>query len=167
MNRPATIAAATVLTFTLAAASNRAARAADTPAWEPPPAELVAAHEVAPAPEEIVVPIRAHGPDAPDGQFPSHVFQWEAHAPRRVQIGFNYGLSQPILTHGFNAAPSRRSQRRHAGSWSTWRGSSEGASLRWMTKPSPTKKRSAESPQSANLFSSDVCAGPGRLGRGR
>jgi hypothetical protein len=111
MNRPATIAAATVLTFTLAAASNRAARAADTPAWEPPPAELAAAHDVAPTPEEIVVPIRAHGPDAPDGQFPSHVFQWEAHAPRRVQIGFNYGLSQPLLTHGFNAAVDVRYKR--------------------------------------------------------
>jgi hypothetical protein len=47
---------------------------------------------------------RAHGPAAPDDQFPSHVFQWRAHAPERVQLGFTYGLSQPILAHGFNAA---------------------------------------------------------------
>src|SRR5579863_5968242 len=45
---------------------------------------------------------RAHGPEAPDGQFPSHVFQWRARTHERVQLGFTYGLSQPILAHGFN-----------------------------------------------------------------
>jgi hypothetical protein len=109
MNRPAKIAA--VLSFTLAAAaSSRAAHADDTPPVEPPPAEPALGHDVAPAPE-IIGPVRAHGPDAPDGQFPSHVFQWEAHAPRRVQIGFDYGLSQPLLTHGFNAAIDVRYKR--------------------------------------------------------
>jgi hypothetical protein len=54
----------------------------------------------APTPE----PARLHGPEAPDGQFPSHVFQLDAHAPKRAQIGFTFGLSQPILAHGFNAA---------------------------------------------------------------
>jgi hypothetical protein len=45
-----------------------------------------------------------HGPEAPDSQFPSHHFQLEAHEPRRVQLAFHYGLLQPIVLHGFNAA---------------------------------------------------------------
>lgn len=109
MNRPTAITAA-VLTLWLIAWSNGTARADDTIAGRSPPPEVARAPDVAPAPE-VVAPVRAHGPDAPDGQFPSHVFQWEAHAPRRVQIGFNYGLSQPILTHGFNAAVDVRYKR--------------------------------------------------------
>jgi hypothetical protein len=54
---------------------------------------------------------RAHGPEAPDGQFPSHVFQLEAHKPKRVQLAFHYGLNQPILLHGFNAAVDVRYDR--------------------------------------------------------
>jgi hypothetical protein len=54
---------------------------------------------------------RAHGPTAPDNQFPSHVFQLEAHQPQRVQMAFHYGLTQPILMHGFNAAIDVRYQR--------------------------------------------------------
>jgi hypothetical protein len=56
-------------------------------------------------------PTPPHGPDAPDNQFPSHVFRLEARAPPRVQLGFNYGLSQPILLHGFNAAVEVRYRR--------------------------------------------------------
>jgi hypothetical protein len=56
-------------------------------------------------------PARAHGPEAPDGQFPSHVFRWRARAPERVQLGFTYGLSQPLLAHGFNAAVDVRYRR--------------------------------------------------------
>lgn len=52
-----------------------------------------------------------HGPLAGDHQFPSHVFRLQAHAPKRVELGFNYGLSQPILTHGFNAAVEVRYER--------------------------------------------------------
>jgi hypothetical protein len=44
-----------------------------------------------------------HGPAAGSDQFPSHELQL---APRRplAQLGFHYGLLQPILTRGFNAA---------------------------------------------------------------
>jgi hypothetical protein len=56
-------------------------------------------------------PPRAHGPEAPDDQFPSHVFRLEAHQPRRVQLGFDFGLTQPILLHGFNAAVDVRFKR--------------------------------------------------------
>jgi hypothetical protein len=55
--------------------------------------------------------VRSHGPEAPDDQFPSHVFQWQARAPQRVQLGFTYGLSQPILADGFNAAIDVRYKR--------------------------------------------------------
>jgi hypothetical protein len=55
--------------------------------------------------------VRAHGPAAPDDQFPSHVFSWDAHTPHRVQLGFNYGLSQPLISHGFNAAIEIRYER--------------------------------------------------------
>jgi hypothetical protein len=53
----------------------------------------------------------AHGPSAPDDKFPSHVFSTDAHAPERVQLGFNFGLTQPILMHGFNAAVDIRYKR--------------------------------------------------------
>ena len=56
-------------------------------------------------------PARAHGPQAPDGQFPSHVFQFAPHEPQRVQLTFTYGLNQPILSHGFNAAVEVRYHR--------------------------------------------------------
>jgi hypothetical protein len=94
----------------LTAGSTRAARADDTLPIEPVPAEVAWAPDVSPS-TQVVAPLRAHGPDAPDGQFPSHVFEWKAHDPRRVQIGFTYGLSQPILTHGFNAAVDVRYKR--------------------------------------------------------
>jgi hypothetical protein len=54
---------------------------------------------------------RLHGPAAPDGEFPSHVFRLQARAPDRVELGFNFGLSQPILAHGFNAAVDLRYRR--------------------------------------------------------
>jgi len=53
----------------------------------------------------------AHGPSAPDGQFPSHHFTLAAHAPERVQLAMHYGLLQPILLHGFNAAVDVRWRR--------------------------------------------------------
>jgi hypothetical protein len=62
--------------------------------------------QATPAPE-----VRFHGPEAPDDQFPSHVFRWQARAPQRVQLGFTYGLSQPILADGFNAAIDVRYKR--------------------------------------------------------
>jgi hypothetical protein len=55
-------------------------------------------------PSATSAPVRAHGPKAPDDQFPSHVFRLEAHRPERVQLAFHFGLNQPILLHGFNAA---------------------------------------------------------------
>jgi hypothetical protein len=58
-----------------------------------------------------VPPPRAHGPEASDDQFPSHVFRLEAHQPRRVQLAFDFGLNQPILLHGFNAAVDVRYKR--------------------------------------------------------
>jgi hypothetical protein len=54
---------------------------------------------------------RLHGPQAPDSQFPSHVFQLAAHQPRRVQLAFHFGLLQPAVTHGFNAAVDVRYRR--------------------------------------------------------
>lgn len=52
-----------------------------------------------------------HGPAAPDVQFPAHWFQLSPHEPQRVQLAFNYGLSQPILLHGFNSAVEVRYRR--------------------------------------------------------
>lgn len=109
MNRSTNIAVA-VLTIWPTAWAARDAQAQGATQVEPVPAEGAPAPDVA-APPAIAAPLRAHGPDAPDGQFPSHVFQWEARAPQRVQIGFTYGLSQPILTHGFNAAVDVRYKR--------------------------------------------------------
>ena len=54
---------------------------------------------------------RLHGPSAPDGSFPSHRFQLAAHTPERVQLGFHYGLGQPITAGGFNAAVDVRYKR--------------------------------------------------------
>lgn len=64
--------------------------------------------------EDGSVPTEApsqHGPAAPDGRFPSHIFQWKPHATDRVQLDFNYGLNQPILGHGFNSAVEARYKR--------------------------------------------------------
>jgi hypothetical protein len=80
--------------------ASAAARADETPKHEP------TAH----APE-APQPLRGHGPEAPDSQFPSHVFQLRAHEPPRVQLAFQYGLNQPIFTHGFNAAVDVRYKR--------------------------------------------------------
>ena len=78
----------------------RFARAeAQTEATLPTPATAGAAHA------------RDHGPMAPDDQFPSHVFQLKAHEPERVQLAFHYGLVQPIVSHGFNAAIDVRYKR--------------------------------------------------------
>jgi hypothetical protein len=49
----------------------------------------------------------AHGPSAPASAFPSHRFRWAARAPA-AQLGFHYGLTQPLLLHGFNAAVDLR-----------------------------------------------------------
>jgi hypothetical protein len=56
-------------------------------------------------------PTGTHGPESPDNRFPSHLFQLEAHQPKRVQLAFHYGLSQPLLLHGFNAAVDVRYKR--------------------------------------------------------
>jgi hypothetical protein len=52
-----------------------------------------------------------HGPSAPDNRFLSHRFQLAAHAPERPQLAFHFGLVQPILLHGFNAAVDVRYKR--------------------------------------------------------
>jgi hypothetical protein len=52
----------------------------------------------------------AHGPSA-GNQFISHHFRLGAHQPPGVQLGFHYGLLQPILFHGFNAAVDVRWKR--------------------------------------------------------
>lgn len=82
------------------------------------------AEEPAVAPEVV----RLHGPAAPDDQFPSHVFQLKPHATDRVQLDFNYGLNQPILGHGFNAAVEVRYKRLIA-TYSHGQGLSYGASF--------------------------------------
>jgi hypothetical protein len=51
-----------------------------------------------------------HGPAA-DDRFVSHVFRLEAHQPPGVQLAFHYGLLQPIVNHGFNAAVDVRWRR--------------------------------------------------------
>ncbi len=56
-------------------------------------------------------PSPGHGSSAGDSQFPSHRFQLSAHQPRGVELAFNYGLSQPILLHGFNSAVEVRYRR--------------------------------------------------------
>ena len=48
-----------------------------------------------------------HGPSAPGDRFPSHELRLRAHTPR-TQLGFHYGLLQPILLKGFNAAVDLR-----------------------------------------------------------
>lgn len=49
-----------------------------------------------------------HGPTAPDSAFPSHQFQLAPRYPERVQLAFHYGLIQPMLFGGFNAAVDLR-----------------------------------------------------------
>jgi len=56
-------------------------------------------------------PARLHGPNASASQFPSHILQLSAHQPQQVQLAFHYGLLQPILLHGFNAAVDVRYHR--------------------------------------------------------
>lgn len=48
-----------------------------------------------------------HGPAAPRSQFPSHAFQRAPRAPD-AQLSFHYGLLQPLLLAGFNAAVDLR-----------------------------------------------------------
>src|SRR5262249_55818504 len=66
---------------------------------------------LASAPAASAEDLRGHGPEAPAAQFPSHVFQLAAHAPASPQLNFHYGLSQPLLMHGFNAAVDFRYKR--------------------------------------------------------
>lgn len=54
---------------------------------------------------------RAHGPAAGSHQFPSHVFQRSAHQPPGTQLAFHFGLIQPILLKGMNAALDVRYKR--------------------------------------------------------
>jgi hypothetical protein len=54
---------------------------------------------------------RAHGAEAERRQFPSHVFQLRAHQPPAVQLTFHFGLIQPIVMRGFNAAVDVRYKR--------------------------------------------------------
>ena len=54
---------------------------------------------------------RAHGAQAERTQFPSHVFQLRAHQPSAVQLTFHFGLIQPIVMRGFNAAVDVRYKR--------------------------------------------------------
>jgi len=55
--------------------------------------------------------LEQHGPKAPGSAFPSHVFQLKAHAPETAQLSFHYGLTQPIVLRGFNAAVDVRYRR--------------------------------------------------------
>lgn len=48
-----------------------------------------------------------HGPRAPGDAF-AHRFQWRAHQPERPQLAFHFGLLQPLLLRGFNAAVDLR-----------------------------------------------------------
>jgi hypothetical protein len=57
------------------------------------------------------VEARAHGPAAGSRQFPSHVFQRTAHEPPGVQLAFHFGLVQPVLLKGMNAAVDVRYKR--------------------------------------------------------
>jgi len=63
-----------------------------------------------PAPARVAS-ARLHGPQAPAAQFPSHVFRLAARQPPSVQLAFHYGLLQPIVMHGFNAAVDVRYKR--------------------------------------------------------
>ena len=48
-----------------------------------------------------------HGPSASAAAFPSHDFSLRPH-DRGVELSFHYGLLQPLLLHGFNAAADLR-----------------------------------------------------------
>lgn len=66
---------------------------------------------LAPAPQAASQPPeRGHGPDAPSDKF-AHVFRLKAHQPARPQLSFHYGLLQPVLLRGFNAAVDVRYKR--------------------------------------------------------
>lgn len=75
------------------------------------PAVLIACGALISPPAGAQERSSGHGPSGPDDQFPSHHFQLSPHQPRGVQLAFNYGLSQPILLHGFNAAVEVRYRR--------------------------------------------------------
>jgi hypothetical protein len=49
----------------------------------------------------------AHGPTATQAAFPSHNFALAPHTAEN-QLGFTFGLNQPLLAHGFNAAVEYR-----------------------------------------------------------
>lgn len=62
-------------------------------------------------PLTLLVPTLAHadehGPAAPSSSFPSHRWQLQARSPD-AQLSFHYGLLQPLLLKGFNAAVDLR-----------------------------------------------------------
>jgi hypothetical protein len=45
-----------------------------------------------------------HGPLAADDAFPSHAWSASPHDPARPQLAFHFGLLQPVLFQGMNAA---------------------------------------------------------------
>jgi hypothetical protein len=49
-----------------------------------------------------------HGPLAQDSTFLSHVFSSDPHVPDRPQLAFHFGLLQPLLFEGMNAAVDLR-----------------------------------------------------------
>ena len=49
-----------------------------------------------------------HGPTQARGAFPSHRFSLSPHLPERPQLAFHFGLIQPILFRGSNAAVDLR-----------------------------------------------------------
>jgi len=69
------------------------------------------ARTLARADEPGTAPPDAHGSSAPASAFPSHHFQLAAHQPAGVELAFHYGLVQPIVLHGFNAAVDVRWRR--------------------------------------------------------
>lgn len=72
------------------------------------PATQAQESPVSPETDEQSLP---HGPTAPGSSFPSHRFSRRAHQPQRVQLSFHYGLLQPIVLKGFNAAIDVRYRR--------------------------------------------------------
>ncbi len=71
---------------------------------------LAAAPESSPRTAQPDQPSRGHGPEASADAF-AHVFQVKPHMPDRPQLSFHYGLLQPILLRGFNAAIDFRYKR--------------------------------------------------------
>lgn len=84
------------------------------PTVPPAPVQPEAEPAGAPAgdsePSEPEGPKRGHGPTAPGKGF-GHRFQLRAHMPDRAQLSFHFGLIQPILLQGFNAAVDVRYKR--------------------------------------------------------